>query len=38
MVTLYLTPVFYIYMEKLQGFTGRLFGRSARKTAEATAD
>jgi HAE1 family hydrophobic/amphiphilic exporter-1 len=37
-VTLYLTPVFYIYMEKLQGFTGRLFGRRARKTAEATAD
>jgi HAE1 family hydrophobic/amphiphilic exporter-1 len=37
-VTLYLTPVFYIYMEKLQGLTGRLFGRRARKTAEATAD
>ncbi len=35
-VTLYLTPVFYIYMEKLQGFTGRVFSRGA-KTATATA-
>ncbi len=37
-VTLYLTPVFYIYMEKLQGLTGRVFGRRARKPATATAD
>ncbi|MGA7786385.1 MAG: efflux RND transporter permease subunit, partial [Candidatus Acidiferrales bacterium] len=37
-VTLYLTPVFYIYMEKLQGFSGRLFGRRARKAEPAIAD
>jgi HAE1 family hydrophobic/amphiphilic exporter-1 len=37
-VTLYLTPVFYIYMEQLRGFSSRMFGRKAAKPATATAD
>jgi HAE1 family hydrophobic/amphiphilic exporter-1 len=37
-VTLYLTPVFYISMEQLRGFSSKVFGRKAAKPATATAD
>jgi len=37
LVTLYLTPVFYVYMERLQVFTRSVFGRKARKAASSPA-
>jgi HAE1 family hydrophobic/amphiphilic exporter-1 len=37
LVTLYLTPVFYIYMEHFQEWTGRVF-RSRRKAGEAVGE
>jgi HAE1 family hydrophobic/amphiphilic exporter-1 len=33
-LTLYVTPVFYVYMEKLQELLRRIFGTQARPAAE----
>jgi hydrophobic/amphiphilic exporter-1 (mainly G- bacteria), HAE1 family len=38
LVTLYLTPVFYTYMDSFQGWMGRRFGKMARKRKQALAD